>query len=89
MLKHSGVKANQNEHVWICLAWWLPSKKLRQTDTGSKVIPFYISNIKVILSRPFLLIYFGMIRLFVIYLSYLNIDNLLHIIFAKKFAELK
>jgi hypothetical protein len=35
------------------------------------------------------LIYFVMIRLFVIYLSYLNIDNLLQIKFAKKFAELK
>jgi hypothetical protein len=30
-----------------------------------------------------------MIRLFVIYLSYLNTDNLLQIKFAKKFAELK
>jgi hypothetical protein len=30
-----------------------------------------------------------MIRLFVIYLSYLNIDNLLQIKFAKKFAEKK
>jgi hypothetical protein len=30
-----------------------------------------------------------MIRLFVIYLSYLNIDKLLQIKFAKKFAELK
>ena len=30
-----------------------------------------------------------MIRLFIIYLSYLNIDNLLQIKFAKKFAELK
>ena len=29
-----------------------------------------------------------MIRLFVIYLSYLNIDNLLQIKFVKKFAEL-
>ena len=28
-------------------------KAHRQTDTGSKVIPFYISNIKVILSRPY------------------------------------
>ena len=35
-----------------------------------------------------LLIYFVMIRLLVIYLSYLNIDNLLQIKFAKKFAEL-
>jgi hypothetical protein len=30
-----------------------------------------------------------MIRLFVIYLSYLNIDKLLQINFVKKFAELK
>ena len=30
-----------------------------------------------------------MIRLFVIYLSYLNIDKLLQIKFAKKFSELK
>jgi hypothetical protein len=30
-----------------------------------------------------------MIRLFVIYLSYLNIDNLLQIQFVKKFEELK
>ena len=30
-----------------------------------------------------------MIRVFVIYLSYLNIDKLLQIKFAKKFAELK
>jgi hypothetical protein len=28
-------------------------KAHRQTDTGSKVILFYISNIKVILSRPY------------------------------------
>jgi hypothetical protein len=28
-------------------------KAYRQTDTGSKVIPFYISNIKGILSRPY------------------------------------
>jgi hypothetical protein len=33
-------------------------------------------------------IYFVMIMLFVIYLSYLNIGNLLQIKFAKKFAEL-
>jgi hypothetical protein len=33
--------------------------------------------------------YFVMIRLFVIYMSYLNIDNLLQIKFVKKFAELK
>jgi hypothetical protein len=35
------------------------------------------------------LIYVVMIRLFVIYLSYLNIDKLLRIKFVKKFAELK
>jgi hypothetical protein len=35
------------------------------------------------------LIYFVMIRLFIIYLSYLNIDKLLQIKFVKKFAESK
>jgi hypothetical protein len=59
-------------------------KAHRQTDTGSKVILFYISNIKVILSRPY-----GLIRLFIVYLSYLNIDKLLQIKFVKKFAESK
>ena len=36
-----------------------------------------------------LLIYFVMIRLSIVYLSYLNIDKLLQIKFVKKFAESK
>ena len=36
-----------------------------------------------------LMIYFVMIRLSIVYLSYLNIDKLLQIKFAKKFAESK
>jgi hypothetical protein len=42
-----------HERVWICLAWWLPSKKLTDRQTqDQKLYFFYISNIKVILSRP-------------------------------------
>ena len=55
-------------------------------DLCLNYLPFGNMAVK---GRYVLLIYFVMIRLSIIYLSYLNIDKLLQIKFAKKFAESK